>query len=72
MKANQNREQTPWIIALGHRPMYCKNSNLDDCTPHFWGKWVKRGLEDLFYAMGVDLVIEAHEHSYERLWPVYH
>ncbi|XP_063411138.1 acid phosphatase type 7-like [Mytilus trossulus] len=70
--ANQNREQTPWIIALGHRPMYCTNSNLDDCTPHFWGQWVKRGLEDLFYAMGVDLVIEAHEHSYERLWPVYH
>ncbi|VDI38049.1 Hypothetical predicted protein [Mytilus galloprovincialis] len=42
-KANQNREQTPWVIALGHRPMYCTNSNLDDCTPHFWGQWVKRG-----------------------------
>ena len=28
-------------------------------------------LEDLFYAQGVDLIIQAHEHSYERLWPLY-
>jgi hypothetical protein len=27
-------------------------------------------LEALFHAQGVDLIIEAHEHSYERLWPV--
>ena len=28
-------------------------------------------LEPLFFQYGVDLIIEAHEHSYERLWPVF-
>ena len=28
-------------------------------------------LENLFHSQGVDLIIEAHEHSYERLWPVF-
>lgn len=27
--------------------------------------------ETLFYKAGVDIILEAHEHSYERLWPVY-
>jgi len=31
-------------------------------------KW---GLEQLFNEMGVDMYICGHEHSYERLWPVY-
>ena len=28
-------------------------------------------MEDLFCKYGVDIGIWAHEHSYERLWPVY-
>ena len=33
-KANlpENRRQRPWIITMGHRPMYCSNNDNDDCT----------------------------------------
>ena len=29
------------------------------------------GIEELLYKYGVDLHFQAHEHSYERMWPVY-
>jgi len=73
----ENRKLRPWIITYGHRPMYCSNDNDADCTQsetlirvglpitHFFG------LEDLFYNYGVDVEIWAHEHSYERFWPIY-
>lgn len=75
----ENRAQRPWIITMGHRPMYCSNRDGDDCTL-FNSKvrtgfkdnsTVAPGLEDLFYSHGVDLMVWAHEHSYERLWPMY-
>lgn len=28
-------------------------------------------MEDMFYEAGVDVYIAAHEHSYERAWPIY-
>ncbi|KAG1665027.1 Acid phosphatase type 7 [Nymphon striatum] len=73
----ENRALRPWIILLGHRPMYCSNSDGDDCT---WGNPRTRvgvpflhwfGMEKLLWKYGVDIAIWAHEHSYERLWPIY-
>ncbi|XP_011432423.3 acid phosphatase type 7 isoform X1 [Magallana gigas] len=68
-QANDNRARRPWVIALGHRPLYCSNSDGDDCTKA--DSKVRAGLEDIFYNYGVDIVLQAHEHSYERLWPQY-
>lgn len=70
-KANQpeNRAKRPWIIAFGHRPMYCSNIDKDDCTTLH--SVVRHSLEPLFFQYGVDIIVEAHEHSYERLWPVF-
>ncbi|XP_071833224.1 acid phosphatase type 7-like [Apostichopus japonicus] len=65
----ENRKRRPWIITMGHRPAYCTNSNHNDCTLE--GGLVKRFFEELFYKYGVDLELWAHEHTYERLWPVY-
>lgn len=73
----ENRQKRPWIILYGHRPMYCSNENGDDCTHSEtitrvgWPFFHFFGLEELLYQYGVDVVIWAHEHSYERLWPIY-
>ncbi|GFO35532.1 purple acid phosphatase [Plakobranchus ocellatus] len=73
----ENRAKHPWIVAFGHRPMYCNNDDVDDCTHH--ESLVRVGIpilhllgwEKLFMEYGVDLAVWAHEHSYERMWPVY-
>ena len=73
----ENREKQPWIVLFGHRPMYCSDADKDDCTNHNSRTrtglpFVKLyGLEDLLMKYNVDLVFWAHEHDFERFWPIY-
>lgn len=71
-----DRTVTPWLITGAHRPMYCSpNDDLDDC--HSASSIVRDGIlgdyagEILLYRYGVDMHFGAHEHSYERNYPVY-
>ncbi|XP_043246196.1 acid phosphatase type 7-like [Amphibalanus amphitrite] len=73
----ESRALRPWLVVFGHRPMYCSDNDTDDCTKQFDAMRVGipvlhlYGMEELLMEYGVDLAIWAHEHSYERLWPVY-
>jgi len=64
-----NRKNRPWIIAYGHRPMYCSDDDDDACTKN-QNSW-KNDLEKLFMDYKVDVVLEAHQHSFEMLYPIY-
>jgi hypothetical protein len=66
--ANASRAATPWLIAGAHRPLYCTNGGWQttdkDCAV-FAG--VMRGQAEATFARhGVDLVLGAHMHGFER------
>ncbi|KAJ8719862.1 hypothetical protein PYW08_012037 [Mythimna loreyi] len=74
-KANlpENRSKRPWIVLFGHRPMYCNDRFDVDCQQEYsriglHGMWA---IEPLLKEYGVDLVIWAHDHLYERSFPLY-
>jgi hypothetical protein len=64
-KANDNRATVPWIIAVGHRPMYCSNAYVS-CSE----TGVQSALEPLFLENKVNIAFWGHVHAYERMAPI--
>eukprot|EP01061_Rhynchopus_euleeides_P019815 TRINITY_DN32514_c0_g1_i1.p1 TRINITY_DN32514_c0_g1~~TRINITY_DN32514_c0_g1_i1.p1 ORF type:complete len:568 (+),score=165.01 TRINITY_DN32514_c0_g1_i1:108-1706(+) len=75
--ASVDRSATPWVVVLMHRAMYCTKSMDEECNQEAQSLRTgdafllsPPGLEDLFLANGVDLVLAGHTHHYERTYPV--
>lgn len=68
IEANNNRHIRPWIIVLTHHPLYCSVIHRE-CVEE--AEMFQDILEDLWFDYGVDLMLEAHIHNYERDTPIY-
>ncbi|KAI9918304.1 hypothetical protein PsorP6_011449 [Peronosclerospora sorghi] len=70
--AHANRNKVPWLIVGMHRPIYCSRSSDANGNPtdDYDARTVQLAFEDLFIKYKVDLVFQAHVHSYERMYPI--
>lgn len=72
----KGRQEADWLIVYGHRPMYCSDvDSLGDCTSDAQvlreGYKGQYGMDSIIAKHNVDIYFTAHEHSYERIFPVY-
>jgi Calcineurin-like phosphoesterase len=55
---------TDWIFVMFHKPMYASPAS------HVAGNELRSTYHPLFETYGIDLVIQAHNHVYERTFPI--
>jgi len=69
--ASVDRTRTPWLIFLGHRPMYI-DSDYDGVSgsDQTVARALRASVEPLLVEYGVDLGLWGHHHSYQRTCPV--
>ncbi|KAH8736638.1 Metallo-dependent phosphatase-like protein [Ilyonectria robusta] len=61
--ASVDRHKTPWVIVMGHRPMYSSQVSS-------YQKYLREAFEGLMLKNGVDVYLAGHIHWYERLLPL--
>ncbi|KAL2642835.1 hypothetical protein R1flu_010422 [Riccia fluitans] len=59
-----DRKKTPFVLVLGHRPMY--SSNMDDQSQPLRMEMIEH-IEPLLVKYSVNLVLWGHVHKYERI-----
>lgn len=72
--ARVNKTETPWVIMLGHHPMYCSSSGYHAQSmpsAHCESNLNTQFRQDLepYMVQIVDVYIAGHVHAYERTWP---
>ena len=60
-KANEKRNERPFLFVLGHRPMYC--SDKDEWNDHSPGAYFQKTIEPLFLKYKVDACKFSSFHS---------
>ena len=69
-RANANRDDVPWVIVVGHRPLYCSSiTTIHRCVEE--AAIYRQNIEDLLNREGVDVYLCGHNHQYERTYPMY-
>lgn len=66
-EANKHRDQQPWVVLMGHRPLYCSSTS-NNCIQAYYMRYL---LENITNEYHVDVVLQAHDHNYERTYQVY-
>ncbi|KAF2724618.1 acid phosphatase [Polychaeton citri CBS 116435] len=61
--ASVDREKTPWVVAMSHRPLYSSQVSS-------YQRNLRNAFEDLFLEYKIDAYFAGHIHWYERLWPL--
>jgi acid phosphatase len=61
--ASVDRTKTPWVIVMGHRPMYSSQVSSYQAN-------IRQAFENLLLKNGVDAYFAGHIHWYERMYPL--
>ena len=76
-KAANRRSEVPWLLAFGHKPLYCsvdwtRPLHEYKCNVNCWAETaaMRRRLEPVFEQFGLDVYIASHVHRYERMSPI--
>ncbi|KAL4435011.1 hypothetical protein ABPG77_003836 [Micractinium sp. CCAP 211/92] len=65
-----NRSRTPWLVLVGHRPIYIDADEYGDQGKQTTALQLQMALEHLLGKHGVDVALSGHHHSYQRTCPV--
>ncbi|KAG2372801.1 hypothetical protein C9374_013165 [Naegleria lovaniensis] len=70
---NANRTQTPFLMTVGHRPIYSTEKGFSDANGNVVGdsKILQELFENDYKKYRVDMAICGHVHAYERQYPIY-